>query len=450
MNIQDTVAIIKGGHAYGEVRVPTSKSIAHRMLICAALANEGISHLSGVPYNEDIDATLDCLRALGVQLKERREEQGNTRTVTVQGCGGHWSEGGVLNCRESGSTLRFMLPLCLLSDRARELKGSTRLLQRPLNDYHKMLAAREWEQTANVVAIGAGVTLSGGTFALEGKTSSQFVTGLLFILPLLDKDSTIMLDQAPESRSYIDMTMAVMARFGISAVWRDERTITVRSGQTYIATDATVDGDASGAAFFHGLNALGGNVTVVNADANSDILQGDSVCPTLLARIVSKNHTDSIPVISLADCPDLGPILFAVAATQKGTLFTQCARLRLKESDRITAMATELCKFGANLIVSDEENAQELPSELQKFLTHTAPEVLRGGWVYVSAPENGLHQAREELFGHNDHRIVMSLAILGAVLGDQTTIREAAAVQKSFPEFFDRLREIGIQVETNW
>jgi 3-phosphoshikimate 1-carboxyvinyltransferase len=308
------------------------------MLICAALVKDGISHISGVPYNDDIDATMDCLRALGVQMEERCEEQESTRTVIVQGCGGHFNGREPLNCRESGSTLRFMIPLCLLSNEPHELKGSTRLLQRPLEDYHGLLASRDWKQSANVLTIGKGDGLNGGVFSLEGKTSSQFVTGLLLVLPLLQENSTIMLSQAPESRSYIDMTIAALARFGISAYWQDEKTIAVEGGQRYTACDTTVDADASGAVFFHGLNALGGNVTIVNADTGNDILQGDSVCPQLLSRIVSDKRED-IPVISLADCPDLGPILFAVAATKNGTLFTHCARLRLKESDRIAAMA---------------------------------------------------------------------------------------------------------------
>ena len=449
MNVQDTVAIIKGGHAHGSVCVPTSKSIAHRMLICAALVKDGTSHISGVPYNDDIDATMDCLRALGVQLKERRDEQGNTRTVTVQGRGGCFADSETLNCRESGSTLRFMIPLCLLSDAAHELKGSTRLLERPLGDYHVLLASRKWQQGTNVLNIGKGVGLNGGVFSLEGKTSSQFVTGLLLVLPLLSKNSIIALSQAPESRSYIDMTLAVMARFGISARWQDEKTIAVGGGQCYTACDATVDGDASGAAFFHGLNALGGNVAILNDDPCSNILQGDSICPQLLDRIIRADEMN-MPIISLADCPDLGPILFAVAATKKGTLFTHTARLRLKESDRVTAMATELRKFGADIVISDENASCEMHQRLQNALDQADPSALATGWVYVSAPKNSLSEAREVLSGHNDHRIVMALAILGSVVGQKTTIREAAAVQKSFPEFFDCLRALGIEVETNW
>ena len=449
MNVNETIATIKRGRAHGNVRIPTSKSIAHRMLICAALAKGGISHISGVPYNEDIDATIDCLGALGVRIEQNRETDGNTRTVTVHGCGGHWTDNGILNCRESGSTLRFMLPLCLLSNGARELKGSTRLLQRPLNDYHSLFSSRQWQQQANSIQIGKGDEPQGGRFALEGKTSSQFVTGLLFILPLLGKDSIIVLDQAPESRSYIDMTLAVMARFGVSACWQDEKTIEVRGGQHYTATDATVDGDASGAAFFHGLNALGGNVVILNANSDGDILQGDSICPQLLKQMIRAADTD-IPVISLADCPDLGPILFAVAATQKGTLFTHMARLRLKESDRITAMATELRKFGANIVISDENTASPPHPNLNIALKQIDSPMLQNGWVYISAPKDGLAEAREVLSGHNDHRIVMALAVLGSVIGETTVIREAAAVQKSFPEFFDCLREVGIHVDTNW
>ena len=274
---------VRKGKAQGYIRVPTSKSIAHRALICAALTPIGSTCvISDVPYNEDIDATLDCLAALGVSVQVQKNPlDENSRQVTVLGCGGRWNdgdkEGSALHCRESGSTLRFILPLSLLSCSKRHFTGSSRLLQRPLSDYREVFANREWTQEETALTVGQGQPIAAGTYYLSGKNSSQFVTGLLFVLPLLNGDSVITLEQAPESKSYIDMTLAVMAHFGIRAFWENGKCIVVPGGQLYRATDMTVDGDASGASFFHSMKAFGASVEVSNAP-QSDILQGDSIC----------------------------------------------------------------------------------------------------------------------------------------------------------------------------
>ena len=430
MNVTDIVTITPGV-ARGRVVIPPSKSVAHRALICAALASRGcVSRLGGMPYNQDIDATMDCLRALGVRMTDEREASGETRCVTVFGCGGQWTKNDEpLSCRESGSTLRFLLPLCLLSDAPRTLKGSERLLARPLDDYRSLFEGREWTSVEGGLRIGGGSVLRGQTFSLSGKSSSQFITGLLFVLPLLGEDSVIELPSAPESKSYIDMTIAVQARFGVVATWQDDTHLIVKGGQTYRAADMTADGDASGAAFFYALDALksGGEPLEIVCAGSDDVRQGDAVCPSLLAQIAAASP-DRLPVISLADCPDLGPILFTAAAALHGAIFTHTDRLRLKESDRISTMVQELEKFGARFEVIDGVD---------------------GGRVTVLPPEGGLHTPTGVLRGHNDHRVVMSLAVLSACMSDPTPIRidDAHAVTKSFPDFFDRLRKLGVVCE---
>lgn len=420
---------ITPGNARGRAVIPPSKSVAHRALICAALAPRGsVSHLANMPYNEDIDATLDCLRALGVHLDEEREAGGDTRRVAVHGCGGDWTKTDApLSCRESGSTLRFMLPLCLLSDAPRTLLGSDKLLSRPLDDYRALLEGRGWSKIEGGLCIGGGAVLQGQTFSLSGKSSSQFVTGLLFVLPLMAGDSTIAFPAPPESRSYIDMTIAVLARFGVRAEWVDDTHLHVPGGQAYRATDMAIDGDASGAAFFWAIDAMSeqNNVEVV-CPTSPDVHQGDAVCPALLFNLKAATR-DNIPVVSLADCPDLGPVLFCAAAALGGATFTHTDRLRFKESDRISAMVGELEKFGVRFEISDGAD---------------------GGTVRVIAPEGGLHAPAEILHGHNDHRIVMSLSVLVACLGgsEPVTIDDAHAVAKSFPDFFSRLRGVGIEV----
>ena len=442
----DTVKVCKG-QPRGSVYVPTSKSIAHRALLCAALTSGGsVSVISGIPYNEDIDATLDCLDALGVSFETKKDPSDERcRQVSVTGCGGYRNrEKATLPCRESGSTLRFMLPLCLLSSESVCMQGSARLLERPLSDYHALLDDRSVLKKETSLEIGGGSTIRAGTFRLSGKISSQFITGLLFVLPLLTGDSTIEMEQAPESRSYIDMTMAVMKRFGVVARWETDRHIKVAGNQTYRAVDMCVDGDASGAAFFHALQAFGAPVKICNPP-QSDIFQGDSICTDHLQKMVKNSR--GLPIISLENCPDLGPVLFAAATLCRGAIFTHTARLRLKESDRIAAMAAELSKLGAVVVTSDECEANERLTDISE-LTALGDGTTCGGWAVVlpGANDQKIHAPTEELRGHNDHRIVMSLAILCSIVGDGY-ITDAHAVRKSFPNFFDCLRELGITVE---
>ncbi len=431
MMMPDTVTITPGV-ARGQVVIPPSKSIAHRALICAALASEGqASALYRMPYNEDIDATMDCLRALGVRMTETRELSGDTRQVVVYGCGGRWeNEDTPLSCRESGSTLRFMLPLCLLSEAPRSLVGSEKLLSRPLDDYRILLSDRGCTRTKGGLYLGGGATVKSGTFSLTGKSSSQFITGLLFVLPLLAQDSMIELPAPPESRSYIDMTISVLARFGVRATWQSDTRLFVPGGQTYLAADMSIDGDASGAAFFQALGMIGAqNKVDVVCSVSEDVHQGDAICPELLATLAAATP-GNLPVISLADCPDLGPILFCAAAALRGAVFTHTDRLRLKESDRVAAMVEELKKLGAVCTVRDG---------------------IDGGTVTILPPTDGLRPPAELLHGHNDHRIVMSLSVLAACLGEPTpvTIDDAHAVKKSFPDFFARLRALDVSVTGN-
>lgn len=426
--MNDMVTILPGV-ARGRAVIPPSKSVAHRALICAALAPRGsVSHLTNMPFNEDIGATLDCLRALGVHMDEAREAGGDTRRVTVYGCGGEWTKTDApLSCRESGSTLRFMLPLCLLSDAHRTLLGSDKLMSRPLDDYYSLFAGRKWVKVAGGLRIGGGTVLQGQTFSLSGKSSSQFVTGLLFVLPLMAGDSTITFPAPPESRSYIDMTIAVLARFGVRAEWVDDTHLSVPGGQTYRAADMAIDGDASGAAFFWALDAMSEqNDVEVVCHVSEDIPQGDADCPALLFELKAATP-GNVPIISLADCPDLGPVLFSAAVALGGATFTHTDRLRLKESDRVAAMVEELEKFGADCTVTDG---------------------LDGGTVTILLPLDGMRAPAEILHGHNDHRIVMSLSVLAACLDGTTpvTIDDAHAVAKSFPDFFSRLRGLGIEV----
>jgi len=399
---------IHPGHAKGHVTAPPSKSMAHRLLIGGALA-DGTSIIRHLAPSQDMLATSDCLRALGAYM-----EGLESGTCTVQGVGGKpasdLAEERHLYCRESGSTLRFMLPLCLLDGVKSVLHGAPRLMARPLGVYEDICRERGilFEQNGECVTVCGRLTA--GEYAMPGDVSSQFITGLLYTLPLLDGDSRIRLTTHLESRSYLDLTADALRMFGVTVEFVGEREIFIPGNQKYIATDATVEGDHSNAAFFGALQTLGGEITMDGL--REDSLQGDRVWRPHLAALAA-----GCPTISLADCPDLGPILIAVAAAKNGAVFTDTARLRIKESDRGEAMASELSAFGVNITVEDNR---------------------------IVVPSGGLHAPDRVLCGWNDHRIVMSLAVLCTLVGGSVT--DVRAVAKSMPDFFDVLTMLGIEV----
>lgn len=387
----------------GIIDAPPSKSMVHRYLIAAALA-EGESEICKVSYSQDILATLDCLEALGVRV-ERREE-----SVRIAG-GGTFVPKKPLPCRESGSTLRFFLPLCLLEDHPATLVGSARLLERPLGVYEQLCR----EKNFHFAQSGEGVTVRGklkaGDYTLPGNISSQFITGLIFALLKAQGESTITLVGGVESGSYIDLTLAALRDFGFCLERERIDLIRIHGGKSGKGRTITVEGDYSNAAFFDGLALLGHPIKVTGLRADS--LQGDRIYRDYFNRLLKGEGA-----LSLADCPDLGPILMAVSAALKGGSFTDTARLKMKESDRGVAMAEELLKFGIK--VQLEENS-------------------------IIVPADQLQPPKEVLNGHNDHRIVMSLAVLCTLVGG--VIEGAEAVAKSMPDFFDRLGALGIEVK---
>lgn len=388
--------------ACGSVSAPPSKSMAHRMLICAGLC-EGVSTIRGIEASEDILATLDCLAAIGATYKM----DGNCvelRGVDVRRA----SITAPLPCRESGSTLRFFIPLALIGAKPVLLTGAPRLLERPQSVYEALCTDRGLGFCNDGEKIEVCGPLVGGRYSVRGDVSSQFISGLLLALPLLEGESEIVIEGKLESRPYIDLTLSALATFGIRAEWKDERTLAIAGGQRYLPADVTVEGDYSNAAFFEALNLLGGRVEVTGLSQES--LQGDRAYKKYFEALSAGEAT-----LDLADCPDLAPILMALAAELHGATLTGTARLRIKESDRATAMARELARLGAKVeIEADRVRVRALP----------------------------LHPPTEPLCGHNDHRIVMALSILLTRYGGE--IDGAEAVAKSLPDFFERLQELGI------
>ena len=420
-----TVYIRPGPPPSGVLAAPPSKSMAHRAVLCAALA-DGESRLTGLAHSQDIDATLGAAAALGAQV-----EAGES-WARIAGAAPLQAPAAPVDCCESGSTLRFLIPLAALTGRPVAFTGRGRLMQRPQSVYQELFASQglRFGQEGDTLTVAG--PLRPGCFSLAGDVSSQFISGLLFALPLLDGDSRLCLKPPVESRSYIEMTRAAQSRFGVASAWLDEYTLAVPGGQAYRPRDMAIEGDWSQAAFPAALGVLAGDVTVTGLEPGT--LQGDAVILDILRRCGGR--AEAVPggvrfqksalhgtKIDLADCPDLGPILMALGLLCEGeTLITNAGRLRLKESDRIAAMEQELRKLGGR-IESD------------------------GGTVTVRL--SALHAPAGPLWGHNDHRVVMSLTVLAAAAGLPVQIDGAEAVAKSWPGFFAAVRQLGVEVQTD-
>jgi len=395
---------IKPGVAQGRIKAPPSKSMAHRYLICGALS--GGSVISGVDFSKDIEATIGCLKALGAKT----EIDGDTVKIGGIDFKADISE-KILFCNESGSTLRFMIPICLLFDKEITLTGSERLFKRSLEVYEQMCKAQGLYFSQNGNSVTVKGKLSSGKYSVRGDISSQFISGLMFALSQLEGDSEINIVGKIESGSYLGLTIKALADFGVRISRLDEHTIFIKGNQSCKKRELSVEGDYSNAAFFEALNLLGGNIVIKGLDP--DTAQGDRVYSEIFS-LISKGT----PTVDISDCPDLGPVLMAVAAAKNGAVFTGTRRLKIKESDRGEAMRLELSKMGVEVNVKEDEIV-----------------VLKGE---LSPPT-------EAIFSHNDHRIVMSMAVLLTLTGGE--ILNAQAVSKSFPDFFEKLQQLGIEVE---
>lgn len=370
-------------------------------MIAAALAN-GESVIRGVSGSEDMKATLDAVKALGAEVVL----DGTTATViprAKKGC-------GIVNCRESGSTLRFFIPVLLACLGEGKFKCSERLVERGVNVYEECLAKDGVTIEKSKTEIVVKGTLKGGKYVVRGDVSSQYISGLLFALPTLNVDSEIEVTGTFESKNYVDMTIDVLSAFGVK-IERENNRFFVKGNQRYSGGEYTVGGDWSNSAFLLALDSLGGDVTVAGLDENGT--QGDKVIRELFTTLDGEN-----PVVDLANCPDLAPVLFVVAGLKNGARFTSTRRLKIKESDRGAVMAEELAKFGIKVDLSENEV-----------------------YVHKSTPKT----PRSVLCGHNDHRIVMALSVLATVTGG--VIDGIEAVDKSYPNFFSDLKSLGVKYE---
>lgn len=401
----------------GTVSAISSKSDAHRILIASALAHAPTEVRCNV-LSADIRATADCLRALGAHI-EFADGKILVEPIKPQ------KDFSLLDCNESGSTLRFLLPLTSALGINGEFTGRGRLPERPVTELQQAMEAHGVTFSPNgVFPICTSGQLTAGKYVLKGNVSSQYVTGLLFALPILDGDSEIELLPPVESKTYIQMTLSTLQQFGIS-VKQSNNIFYIKGNQTYRSPKTvTVDGDWSNAAFFLTAGALRAPVTVTGLFVDS--IQGDKAVLDVLSRMGAKvmRQENSITVspaplhgvtVDASDIPDLVPILSVAAAYADGvTEFVNAGRLRIKECDRLSAISEMLSRLG----IRTDETADTLR-------------------VYGGTVQGGTVQ------GFNDHRMVMSAAVAASAAKNAVTIHGAEAIKKSYPHFFEDFKHLG-------
>ena len=400
----------------GDIAAIASKSDAHRLLILAALS-KGETKLAMERRSEDIDATIGCLRALGAEISLLPDG------VCVNGIE-RVNENPLLDCGESGSTFRFLLPVAAALCEQARFVGGGRLPERPIGELMRAMEGHGVSFSAECLPFSTKGRLTGGDYSLPGNVSSQYLTGLLLALPLLPESSTITLTTKLESAAYVDITLHALRRFGISVLVADE-SYRIPGGQTIrSAGEFRVDGDWSNAAFFLVAGAIGAPVRLTGLDLNSP--QGDkAILDALLAFGASLKATAKAVFVSPAplfgceidvgETPDLLPILAVLGACANGeTRLVNAARLRLKESDRLASVSAMLRTLGASV----EERADSL--------------IVTGGKLTGGTVDSC-----------KDHRIAMSAAIASIRCRNEVNILGADAVNKSYPAFFEDFNRLG-------
>ena len=394
----------------GAVTPPPSKSQAHRLILAAALAG-GVSTLSNVELSRDVAATLDCVAALGARWERRGED-----ALEITGTGGLFPWGGELprfDCGESGSTLRFLIPIALAAAGGGVFTGRGRLMDRPQGPYQRLCAERgiAWEREGDTLTLRG--KLEPGEYALPGDVSSQFITGLLYALPLLPGESVIRVTTGLESRDYVSMTLETLGDSGV-AVYKEGNALRIPGGQRFLPQHRQVETDWSQAAFWYAANFLGAQADIRGLDPASS--QGDKAVASFYWKLARPGDVE----LDVSQCPDLVPPLCAMAAVRKGTArLTHAARLRLKESDRLASVTAALTALGADM----EEGADSL--------TIRGLDRLAGGGVVDC---------------RNDHRIAMMAAVAAVACEKPVTLLGAECVSKSYPRFWEDYKMLGGEV----
>lgn len=388
---------IKKSIAKGIIDAIPSKSEIHRYII-SSLLSRSKTNIDNIVYSKDVIATINCAEALGAKIEKYDNSIfiDSTNFLNVN---------ETLDCNESGSTLRFFIPICLLDGKEYILTGSKRLFERNLDEYINICKENDFLFDINDNVLKVKGKLENKKYILSSKISSQFATGLIFALSYLSGESQIEFIDEVNSKNYIDMTISILNEFNIDVKFIDDKIIKI-IGNTFISKNCKASGDYSNSAFFDALNYLGGDIKINGL--NSKSFQPDKKYIEYFDEL-NKGYSE----ISVSQCPDLFPILSVMAVLKNGAKFLNTNRLKLKESDRAMAMKNELSKFGASIEIHNN---------------------------YVIVNKAVLHRPNENILSHNDHRIVMSMAIMLTQFGG--TIEGIEAVEKSYPNFFIDLQKV--------
>ncbi len=408
----------------GIVNIPPSKSMAHRAIICAALA-KGKSRIDHIEYSQDILATISAMKTLGAKIKIEEDYLwiDGTHTGENTKCD--------IDCKESGSTLRFMIPVSLINEHHVHFVGEGNLGKRPLNVFYDIFDEQgiHYEPKKDVLDLHIKGQLCAGKFKVPGNVSSQFISGLLFALPLLDGDSKIIITSPLESIGYIDLTLQMLETFGIEILHNNYQEFYVQGNQEYKAHNYYVESDYSQAAFYLVAGALGNQVALQGLNLHS--LQGDKAAIGILQSMgailkeekgLISLHATSLHATTIdgSQCPDIIPVIALAASLAEGkTVIQHAERLRIKECDRLAAIASELSKLGANI------------KEIPDGLIIEGVERLHGGDVSAWA----------------DHRIAMTLAIASTRTTTSIHLDNKECVKKSYPSFWQDFKQLGGKID---
>ena len=407
--------IIKADKLVGEVSPPPSKSILHRYIIGSSLA-KGISKIENISFSDDIIATIEAMKKLGAKIEKKDNYLliDGSKTFDKE-----YLNNSEIDCNESGSTLRFLFPLSIVKENKVLFKGKGKLFKRPLSPYFENFDKYQIKYShINENEILLDGVLKSGEYQIDGNISSQFITGLLFSLPLLNGNSKVIIKGKLESSSYIDITLDCLSKFGIKIINNSYQEFIIEGNQTYKSGNYEVEADYSQVAFFLVANSIGSDIKINGLNSNS--LQGDKKIIDFISEIDNWNKNEKL-MLDGSETPDIIPILTLKACISKKEIeIINIARLRIKESDRLKATVEELSKLGFDLIEKEDS-------------------------ILINSRKNFIHNNKEiiSLSAHSDHRIAMTIAIASTCYEGEIILDNLDCVKKSYPNFWEVFLSLG-------